>query len=92
MSTHMKENNIERAIETAPETDRRLADSPRSQSDQLLAILRWLLVNSGEMRRLDQKCAWNDPYSPDQPIDYPPTPAHVRRHCLALGSLSSLGE
>jgi hypothetical protein len=88
----MKENNIETAIEKAPETDSRFGNPPRSQSDQLPAILRWLLVNSGETRRMAQKCAWDDPYSSDQPGDYPPAPAHVRRHCLVLGSLPSMGE
>jgi hypothetical protein len=49
--------------------------------------LRWLLEQSGELRRWEQESTWNNKHSPERPVDYPPTPAHVRRHCLALGPL-----
>jgi hypothetical protein len=47
--------------------------------------LRWMLVNSGEMRRFDKALAENEERSQAQPVDYPPTPFHLRLHCLELG-------
>lgn len=47
--------------------------------------LRWVLVNSGEMRRFDHALLERENASSERPVDYPPTPLHLRRHCLELG-------
>ncbi|MCX6922601.1 MAG: hypothetical protein NT154_05210 [Verrucomicrobia bacterium] len=47
--------------------------------------LRWVLVNSGEMRRFDKALVENEERSQAQPVDYPPTPFQLRLQCLELG-------
>ena len=51
--------------------------------------IRWVLVQSGEMRRWEQAEERAKGNPDGRPVDYPATPESFRRHCLELGPINA---